>query len=232
MTAQQRHDAIRRISKDRRIPEAEALRQITAIHQIGADQLIRRHAKETAKKRNVTDRAKRYRANRNPPPGPKLCNFCGSRRNVDIDHVTGDEGDDAPENLMYLCRRCNTSKGVTQTRNRIGVRTEQYNPRKGPSFAQFRHHAAVLLGIAPGSAGEATAAIRATPPKTRAAYAAKIAANPAPTYKQYAHGVSIHQRGAHDAGGVIIHATPAALRSKYAKFIAETKRKRRGEVPF
>lgn len=182
--------------------------------------------------RNITDRAKRYRANRNPPPGPKRCAFCASRQNVDIDHVTGDESDDAPENLMYLCRPCNTRKGITQARNRIGVRTQQYNPQRVPTFAQFKQSAAVLLGIAPGDAGEATAAIRAIPPKTRATYAAKIAANPAPTYAQYAHGVSIHQRGAHDEGGVIIHATPPALRSRYARQIARTKRQRHGEVPF
>jgi hypothetical protein len=218
------------------------------------------------KARNITDRAKRYRANRNPPPGRKLCAFCASRQNVDIDHVSGDESDDAPENLMYLCRPCNTRKGITQARNRIGVRTQQYNPQRVPTFAQFKHHAAVLLGVAKGDAGQATAAIRATPPATRAKFAEQIeAANPfksdaqrrkffamaargeisqatlkkfekgnpaAPTYAQYAHGVSIHQRGAHDEGGAIIHATPPALRSRYARQIARTKRQRRGEVPF
>jgi hypothetical protein len=182
----------------------------------------------------ITDRAKRYRANRNPPPGPKRCNFCASRQNVDIDHVTGDETDEAPENLMYLCRPCNTRKGITQARNRIGMRTRQYNPEKRHSFTQFVHDARVLLGLTPGDVGEATEAVRATPPEKRAEYAAKIeAANPAPTYAQYVHGVSIHQRGAHDEGGAIIHATPPELRSRYAQQIARTKRQRRGgAVPF
>lgn len=214
----------------------------------------------------LTDRAKRYRAQRNAPPGRKICNFCASRQNVDIDHVTGDEDHDDPDNLMYLCRPCNTRKGIVQARNRIGRRTRQFNPVRIPTFAQFKAHAAALLGVGPGDPAEATAAIRATPPEKRAQYAEKIeAANPfkseaqrrkffamaergeisaatlrkferdnpaAPTYAQYAHGVSVHRRGAHDEGGAIIHATPPALRHRYAKQIARTKAQRRGEVPF
>ena len=215
---------------------------------------------------SITDRAKRYRANRQPPPGPRRCNFCGRRQNVDIDHITGDETDDEPENLMYLCRPCNTAKGITQARNRIGTRTRQYNPAKAPTFAQFKQHAAVLLGKARGSAAAATAAIRATPPRTRAQFAGKIAqANPfksdaqrrkffamaergeisratlekfrrdnpaAPSYAQYGFAVASHVRGQHDEGGAIIHATPKALRHRYAQQIARTKADRRGTVPF
>lgn len=218
---------------------------------------------------SITDRAKRYRANRNPPPGPRRCTFCASRQNVDVDHITGHESDDSPENKMYLCRPCNTLKGITQARNRIGTRTRQYNPLKVPSFAEFKHHAAVLLGLASGDAAAATAAIRATPPEKRAEYSGRIEKanpfrsdaqrrkfyamaargeisaatlkkfsrdNPAapPTYQQYAYGVSIHDKKthAHDEGGAIIHATPPALRHRYAQKIAETKRQRRGVVPF
>lgn len=127
----------------------------------------------------ITDRAKRYRANASPPPGPRRCNFCASRRNVDIDHITGDETDDTPDNLMFLCRGCNTLKGITQARNRIGTRTRQYNPARAPTFSEFKNAAAVLLGTARGSVAQATAAIRATAAATRAKYAARIAqANP------------------------------------------------------
>jgi hypothetical protein len=127
----------------------------------------------------ITDRAKRYRANRNPPPGPRRCTFCARRQNIDIDHVTGDESDDSPANKMYLCRACNTAKGIVQARNRIGTRTRQYNPAKVPTFAEFKHHAAVLLGLAPGDAAKATAAIHATPPGKRAEFSGKIEeANP------------------------------------------------------
>jgi uncharacterized protein YlaI len=182
----------------------------------------------------ITDRAKRYRANRTPPPGRRVCNFCGRKKNIDIDHVDGDESDDAPDNKIYLCRECNTRKGIIQTRNRIGVRTRQYNPPRVPTFAQFKHHAAVLLGIEAGDAGESTRAIKETPPATRARYAQQIAANPAPTFDQYRYAVSIHDKKthAHDEGGKIIHATPKYLRREYAAKIADFKRERRGEVPF
>lgn len=214
----------------------------------------------------ITDRAKRYRANKQPPPGPRRCTFCSSRRNIDIDHITGDESDDAPANKMYLCRPCNTAKGIVQARNRIGARTRQYNPFKVPTFAEFKHHAAVLLGVAAGDAHKATGAIRATPPEKRVEYADRIeAANPfkseaqrrkffamaergeiskatlekfmrdnpaGPSYAQYGFAVASHKRGAHDEGGEIIHATPAALRHRYALQIAATKRERRGSVPF
>ena len=218
----------------------------------------------------ITDRAKRYRANRNPPPGPRRCTFCARRENVDVDHVTGDETDDSPENKMYLCRPCNTAKGIVQARNRIGTRTRQFNPHtiKVPTFAEFKRHAAVLLGVIPGDAAQATAAIRATPPEKRATYSGRIEAanpfkseaqerkffamasrgeisqatlkkflrdNPAapPTYAQYAFGVSIHDKKthAHDEGGAIIHATPPALRLKYAAKIADAKRAHRRGNP-
>ena len=195
---------------------------------------------------------------------------------MDVDHIRGDETDEAPQNLMYLCRACNARKAITQARNKIGIRTRQYNPHtfEIPTFAEFKRAAAVLLGVDAGNAGAATQTVYATPPEKRADYAERIErANPfksdaqrkkffamadrgeispatlrkfvrgnpaAPTFAQYAHGVSVHTRGAHDDGGRIIHATPPALRHKYALEIARSKQKRgtaggrRGgeEVPF
>jgi hypothetical protein len=266
----------------------------------------------------ITDRAKRYRAQRNRPAGPKRCGFCASRENIDVDHIEGDEDDGEPENLMYLCRPCNTAKGITQARNRIGRRTAQYNPgkprlhtadtlnqmisklhtkafkafpsspvqkeiqaeiarleemrrklkaEKNPTFAQYVNAAQVLTGRSAGDARAATATIRATPAAKRQAYTDRIeranpfrseaqrrkfyamlqrgeitaatmrkmqADNPAPpppTFAQYAFGVSIHTRGAHDEGGKIIHATPPAKRHQYAQEIARRKAERYS-VPF
>jgi uncharacterized protein YlaI len=206
----------------------------------------------------ITDRAKRYRAQNSAPPGPRRCTFCAARENIDIDHISGNEADGDPDNLMYLCRSCNTRKGVMQARNRVGIRTRQFNPAQVPTFSVFKSHIRVLLGLEPGNVPVSTAAIRATPAGVRSRYTDKIeASNPfksdaqrrkffamaergeisratlekfahgnpsAPTFAQYAHGVSIHQRGAHDEGGVIIHATPAALRSRYAARIAKIKK--------
>lgn len=58
------------------------------------------------------------------------------------------------------------------------------------------------------------------------------AAGGAPTFQQYAWAVANHERGAFDEGGAVIHATPRHKRIEYAQRIAETKRQRRGEVPF
>jgi hypothetical protein len=180
----------------------------------------------------ITDRAKRYRAHRNRPAGPKRCTLCSSRRNVDIDHITGDEADGEPENLMWLCRPCNVRKAILQQRNRIGVRTRQYNPRRAPGFKEFRNAGMILTGLSPGNVAEATAVIYQTPPEKRLEYAERIERNPVPTFKQYAFAASIHQRGAFDEGGEIIHATPPAVRTQYAERIAAIKRSRRGSVPF
>lgn len=127
----------------------------------------------------ITDRAKRYRANKVKPMGPRRCTFCASRQNIDIDHITGDEADNDPGNLMYLCRPCNTTKGIIQAKNRIGVRTRQYNPAKPVTWSEFKDAAAVLLGIVPGNVGKATETIRSATPPQREKFADKIeAANP------------------------------------------------------
>jgi hypothetical protein len=181
----------------------------------------------------ITDRAKRYRANRNPPPGPRRCNFCASRRNIDIDHVTGDESDDSPQNKMYLCRPCNTAKGIVQARNRIGARTRQYNPIKVPTFAEFKHHAAVLLGVAPGDAARSTAAIRATPPEKRTEYADKIeAANPFKSEAQRRKFFAMAERGeiSHATLEKFIRGNPAApTYAQYGFAVASHKRGARDE---
>ena len=239
----------------------------------------------------ITDRAKRYRAHTNPPPGPRRCNVCSSKTAVDIDHISGDESDGDQENLWYLCRSCNTRKGLAQKQNRIGIRTRQYNgrPRRPPAFNTYRNAALVLIGIEAGDVPEATEIVRATPPDQRALYGDlinpfksaaqrrkfyamaergeipwatverweretrtnplplfvqyaaqqqfqkyldKAGKNPVPTFAQYAHGVSVHKRGKKDEGGLIIHATPPAVRSQYARRIAQLKKQRGSEVPF
>jgi hypothetical protein len=179
----------------------------------------------------ITDRAKRYRANANPPPGRRACNFCASRKNVDIDHVGGDESDDAPENLIFLCRQCNTRKGITQAREGIGRRTAQYNPATQPTLKQFVDAIQVLRGDKPGNARRAGEVIRGTDDLHRGRYREMIAKarNPkpeTPTYQQYAYAMTIHTRGSHDEGGKIIHATPPAKRSEYARQIAAGKRRK------
>lgn len=130
----------------------------------------------------ITDRAKRYRAQNNVT-GPKKCVLCGKGGRLDVMHLTGNEAHGEKENLAYGCRSCNASLGAAFKSLKLGKPTNQYNPSKG-----------------------------------------------VPTLQQYMWAVSNHSRGAHDAGGAIIHATPKHKRVEYAKAILRkalaTKRER------
>ena len=91
--------------------EAERDRKLSRVERARAGA---REAYETPlfERLNVTDRALRYRANEQPPEGPRVCVYCGSVRFIEIDHVDGFEDDSSPENLVWACRRCNTLKGI------------------------------------------------------------------------------------------------------------------------
>jgi hypothetical protein len=133
----------------------------------------------------ITDRAKRYRAQSNVP-GPKKCVICGKNPGkLDVMHLSGDESDGARKNLAYGCRSCNGKLAAAWKRAGSPVRTRQYNPSSG-----------------------------------------------VPSFQQYAWAVANHERGAHDEGGAIIHATPRSKRIEYAKRIAASRSERRDSVPF
>jgi hypothetical protein len=77
----------------------------------------------------TTDRAKRYAANRTITDDKSDgCLFCGSKRNLTVDHLSGDENDGHPSNLAWLCKSCNTRKGAAFAKAGIGRLTNQYNP--------------------------------------------------------------------------------------------------------
>ncbi len=44
----------------------------------------------------------------------QYCNYCGSPESLSLDHVLPQKrgGQDNAENLIYACRRCNSSKGI------------------------------------------------------------------------------------------------------------------------
>lgn len=134
---------------------------------------------------DITDRAKRYRAQNNVT-GPKRCVLCNGSKDLQVMHLSGDESDGDEKNLAWGCRSCNGKLSAAWKRAGSPVRTRQYNP----------------------------------------------AGKTVPTFQQYAWAVSNHERGAHDEGGAIIHATPRSKRIDYAGRIADIKRDRRGEVPF
>ena len=129
------------------------------------------------KQRNVTDRALRYRANADPPPGPRICALCGSRRNVEVGHANSREEDNSPANLFWTCRRCNTKSGITLKRAGIGRRTRQYNPTAAgaENLGQWMNAVTSMKGEGGTMAvADAVAMIRATPPDERSRFAREI----------------------------------------------------------
>jgi hypothetical protein len=127
--------------------------------------------------RRVTDRALRYRANANPPPGPRICALCGSRRNVEVGHVNGNETDNSPRNHVWTCRSCNVRCGNVLRRAGIGRLTRQYNPASegAPNLGAWMNAVMSMKGdggTMPVS--EAVAMIRATPPDERSRFAREI----------------------------------------------------------
>jgi len=131
--------------------------------------------------RKITDRAKRYRANVDGvrPSDPRQCGFCGAKRNVEVHHISGNEADGDPDNLMWGCRRCNTRIGALMKRAGIGRRTRQYNPRRknaASKSSQLRDYGIaikIMRGDFPGDVSKAVATIRATPASIRSSYTAR-----------------------------------------------------------
>jgi hypothetical protein len=127
----------------------------------------------------ITDRAKRYRANQTPPPGPRQCHYCGRKPARDIDHVDGNEANSNPSNLVYACRSCNTRKGVVFRNAGIGKLTRQFNPAKPPSGArslgQWMQAVMAMRGESSTmSVPAAVAMVQATPAARRSEFAAEI----------------------------------------------------------
>ena len=137
-----------------------------------------------AQRVNVTDRAQRYRAQKNVT-GPKLCVLCGSRTNIDVMHLDGNESHGEPANLAYGCRSCNGTLAAAFKAIGAGRPTNQYNPAKGdyPTFQQYawavssgaRQYYPNSTKHESGVKDEAGAVIHATPKHKRIEYAKRIA---------------------------------------------------------
>jgi hypothetical protein len=140
-------------------------------------------------RRNVTDRALRYRANQEPPEGPRVCGFCGSRQNVEVGHIDGHEENTEPENLIWTCRSCNVIAANVLRAAGLGRPTNQYNPSKSGGASTIGEWMQAVGGIVPQeysyrnealrpastmSAADAVAMIRATPVNRRRDFAAQL----------------------------------------------------------
>ncbi len=128
--------------------------------------------------RDVTDRALRYRAHANAPPGPRICGLCGSTRNIDIGHINGHEEDNSAANKLYMCRSCNVRCGNTLRRAGLGRLTQQYNPAPegAPNLGAWVNAVLSIKGDSGGNmpVAEAVDVIRATPPSKRSSFAREI----------------------------------------------------------
>lgn len=124
----------------------------------------------------VTDRALRYRANANPPPGEKRCAFCGVANGIEVGHVDGHEENCRPENLIWTCRSCNVRCANTLRSAGIGRLTRQYNPDGGAqTVAQWVTAVMSMKGLSDAMpVREAVQMIRETPASRRSIFARHI----------------------------------------------------------
>jgi hypothetical protein len=127
-----------------------------------------------AARSNLTDRAKRYRA-QSAVRGNRRCVLCGAKDRLQIMHLDGNEANGESANLAYGCRSCNGKLAAAFKRIGAGVPTNQFNPSKGgvPTFGQYCW--AVSQQVHSGAHGEAGAVIHATPKSRRIEYARRIA---------------------------------------------------------
>jgi hypothetical protein len=87
-----------------------------------------------------------------------------------IDHRDGDESNGDPDNLRYLCKSCNTKRGLVMARSGQGVRTRQFNPG-ARTLAEYTEAALQHTRDAHDSGG---AIIHETPKEKRQEFAAEI----------------------------------------------------------
>jgi hypothetical protein len=188
----------------------------------------------------ISDRAKRYRAHSAGcrPKGPKVCFKCGSRRFVVPDHIDGDESNGRRSNLRWACKSHNTILGKKMAKAGKGVRTRQYNPTDkiaghegwkqlmasklankydGLRRSGMSHDEAVRETLRSTTAGPGSIALF----KTLVKNPKVCKRNPgAGNLAQYVQAAVDHTRGAHDAGGKVIHETPKPKRREFAREIA------------
>src|SRR5271165_2003625 len=181
--------------------------------------------------RSITDRAKRYRANKVHKLRSR-CEECGSRDNLGVGHRDGDEANNRPSNLFTQCKSCNGRQAVRDKKAGRGVRTRQYNPKKIAGHEGWKELMASKLagrydalrksGMSRDAAmAETLRSTRRDGLFTTAAPGAvalfkKIAKNPGATnLAQYVQAAVDHTRKAHDEGGRIIHETPKAKRREF-----------------
>lgn len=125
----------------------------------------------------ITDRAKRYRANKSDATPKKHCFSCGAKNPRDRAHIDGNESNNDPRNLAPQCRSCNVRFANTLHKAGVGKKTRQYNPKKrasSPSLGAYLSAIAIARGDQPGNVTSAVRTLQATTPAQRSQYAKRI----------------------------------------------------------
>ena len=125
----------------------------------------------------ITDRAKRYRANRCKKKA-KFCETCGSKKFLVIGHRDGNESNGADYNLGTFCKSCNTIDGKAAAKAGRGVRTRQYNPKKkrrNPGASNLAQYVQAAVEHSRGSHDAGGKVIHETPKPKRREFAREIA---------------------------------------------------------
>lgn len=132
----------------------------------------------------VSDRAWRYRAQRNAPPRCP-CYWCGRDKNpagrpLEVAHIDGHEEHVERENLGWTCRPCNVLVGQVLKHAGIGRLTEQFNPGESAgdggatSFRSWTYAVLVMRGEIPATRdelAEVVQVVKKTNPSKRAKFA-------------------------------------------------------------
>ena len=197
--------------------------------------------------RQITDRAKRYRANRIHKLRNR-CEQCGSKRNLGVGHRDGDESNNRPSNLFTQCKACNGKQAARDKKAGRGVRTRQYNPthlwemtlaeyRSSLSGKRIKHggyysRSGQIESDHDSAVEHAIQARHAVPQKVlddlfrrypyRRDQFVRIYGRPNPgdiNLAQYVQAAMDHVRGSHDAAGKVLHETPKSVRREFAKEI-------------
>ena len=92
-----------------------------------------------------------------------------------VDHIDGDEWNDAPENLRWLCKSCNTRRGIAMARAGQGRKTRQYNPgADNPGAENLAQYVQAAMIHRRGERDEGGRIIHETPKSKRQEFAAEI----------------------------------------------------------
>ena len=135
----------------------------------------------------ITDRAKRYRANR-AYQKKAFCEcrarnhghgaMCRSRANLGVGHKDGDESNGKPSNLFTVCKSCNGMQAHDDKKAGRGVRTRQYNPKKkkrNPGATNLAQYVQAAVEHTRGAHDDGGRVIHETPKAKRREFAREIA---------------------------------------------------------